>query len=62
MNTSMYDATQGAHSGAHISVFTKSGTNTIHGALSETWGNSDLSAAAFFYNASPALYDEGAVF
>lgn len=55
VNTSMYDATQGAHSGAHISVVTKSGTNQIHGALSETWGNSDLSAAAFFYNASPAL-------
>ncbi len=55
VNTSMYDATQGAHSGAHISVVTKSGTNQIHGALSETWGNSALSAANFFYNASPAL-------
>lgn len=55
VNTSMYDATQGAHSGAHISVVTKSGANQIHGALSETWGNSALSAADFFYNASPAL-------
>lgn len=55
VNTSMYDATQGAHSGAHISVVTKSGANQIHGALSETWGNSDLSAADFFYNASPAI-------
>lgn len=55
VNTSMYDATQGAHSGAHISVVTKSGSNQIHGALSETFGNSDLSAANFFYNASPAL-------
>lgn len=55
VNTSMYDATQGAHSGAHISVVTKSGANQIHGALSETWGNSDLSAANFFYNASPAI-------
>jgi hypothetical protein len=55
VNTAMYDATQGAHSGAHISVVTKSGNNQIHGALSETFGNSDLSAAAFFYNASPAL-------
>jgi hypothetical protein len=55
VNTSMYDATQGGYSGAHISVLTKSGANQIHGALSETWGNSDLSAAAFFYNASPAL-------
>ncbi len=56
VNTSMYDATQGAHSGAHIAVLTKSGGNQIHGALSETWGNSDLSAAAFFYNASPTLF------
>jgi len=55
VNTSMYDATQGQHSGAHIGVVTKSGTNQLHGSLSETWGNSDLSAAAFFYNASPAL-------
>src|SRR5580692_3814541 len=55
VNTAMYDATQGAHSGAHIGVVTKSGTNQIHGGLSETWSNSDMSAAAFFYNASPAL-------
>jgi hypothetical protein len=55
VNTAMYDATQGAHSGAHISIVTKSGANQIHGGLSETWSNSDLSAAAFFYNASPAL-------
>src|SRR5580698_6580143 len=31
VNAAMYDATQGAHSGAHISVITKSGTNDIHG-------------------------------
>jgi Carboxypeptidase regulatory-like domain/TonB dependent receptor len=55
VNTAMYDSTQGAHSGAHVSIVTKSGGNAIHGALSETFGNSDLSAAAFFYNASPAL-------
>lgn len=55
VNTAMYDATQGAHSGAHIGIVTKSGGNAIHGELSETWTNSDLSAANFFYNASPAL-------
>ena len=38
MNTAMYDATQGANSGAHISVVTKSGTNQIHGALYEKLG------------------------
>src|ERR1022692_2410341 len=31
VNAAMYDATQGAHSGAHISVITKSGTNQLHG-------------------------------
>src|SRR5580692_11380665 len=55
VNTSMYDATQGAYSGAHIGVVTKSGTNQIHGGVYEYWGNSDLNAASFFYNASPAI-------
>lgn len=55
VNSSMYDASQGAHSGAHIGVVTQSGTNKIHGTLYEYWGNSDLNAAAFFYNASPAI-------
>ncbi|MGA3202004.1 MAG: carboxypeptidase regulatory-like domain-containing protein, partial [Bryobacteraceae bacterium] len=55
VNSSMYDASQGAHSGAHIGVVTKSGGNQIHGALYEYWGNSVLNAAAFFYNASPAI-------
>src|ERR1700723_187179 len=30
VNAALYDATQGAHSGAQISVLTKSGTNAIH--------------------------------
>src|SRR3984957_4990404 len=55
VNASMYDATQGSHSGAHIGVMTKSGTNQIHGGVYEYWGNSDLNAASFFYNASPAI-------
>jgi len=55
VNSSMYDASQGAHSGAHIGVVTQSGTNKIHGTIYEYWGNSDLNAAAFFYNASPAI-------
>jgi len=33
VNTSMYDASQGANSGAHIEVITKSGTNQFHGQL-----------------------------
>ncbi len=55
VNAAMYDATQGANSGAHISVITKSGTNALHGEVYEKFQNSDLNAAPFFYNASPAI-------
>ena len=55
VNAAMYDATQGAHSGAHISVVTKSGTNELHGMLYEQFQNSVFNAAPFFYNASPAI-------
>ncbi len=52
VNSSMYDATQGNNSGAHIGVTTKSGTNTIHGSAWEQWQNSDMNASPFFYNAA----------
>jgi hypothetical protein len=52
VNASMYDATQGNNSGAHISVLTKSGTNAIHGSAWEQWQNSDMNATPFFYNAA----------
>jgi hypothetical protein len=55
VNAAMYDASQGANSGAHISVLTKSGTNAIHGEVYEHFQNSDMNAAPFFYNASPTL-------
>jgi len=55
VNSAMYDASQGAHSGAHISVITKSGTNEIHGTVFEKFQNSAMNAAPFFYNASPAI-------
>ncbi len=55
VNASMYDASQGNNSGAHISVVTKSGTNAIHGELYEHFQNSDMNAAPFFYNASPSV-------
>jgi hypothetical protein len=55
VNSAMYDATQGAHSGAHVSVITKSGTNALHGMLYEDFQNSIWNAAPFFYNASPAI-------
>src|SRR6202161_3807280 len=55
VNAAMYDASQGANSGAHISVITKSGTNSLHGEVYEHFQNSDMNAAPFFYNASPAI-------
>ena len=55
VNAAMYDASQGANSGAHISVMTKSGTNNIHGQVYEHFQNNDMNAAPFFYNASPSV-------
>src|SRR6201988_1440181 len=52
VNASMYDATQGNNSGAHIAVLTKSGTNAMHGSIWEQFQNSDMNAAPFFYNAA----------
>lgn len=54
VNAANYDATQGAHSGAHIGIITKSGTNSWHGEIYEYFQNSDLNAAPFFNNASVA--------
>ncbi len=54
VNAANYDATQGAHSGAHVGVITKSGGNGLHGELYEYFQNSDMNAAPFFNNASPA--------
>lgn len=51
VNTSMYDASQGNNSGAHISVLTKSGTNQFHGSAWEQFQNSAMNATPFFYNA-----------
>jgi hypothetical protein len=55
VNSAMYDATQGANSGAHINVLTKSGGNDIHAEVYEKFQNSAMNAAPFFYNASPAI-------
>jgi len=52
VSTSMYDASQGAKSGAHIEVITKSGSNQFHGQGYEYFQNSSLDAAPFFYNAA----------
>jgi Carboxypeptidase regulatory-like domain/TonB dependent receptor len=50
VNASMYDATQGNNSGAHIGVTTKSGTNQLHGSLWEQYQNSYMNATPYFYD------------
>ncbi len=55
VNSAMYDASQGNNSGAHISVLTKSGTNSLHGSAWEQFQNSAMNAAPFFYNADPTI-------
>jgi hypothetical protein len=50
VNASMYDATQGSTSGAHIDLSTASGTNTMHGTAYLHRGTDWLNAAPFFFN------------
>ncbi len=49
VNASMYDAQQGATSGAHIDLSTASGTNVFHGSLFGRRGTDWLNAAPFFF-------------
>jgi hypothetical protein len=55
VNTSMYDAQQGATSGAHIDMSTASGTNTIHGEGYLHRGTDWLNAAPFFDKQDPNI-------
>ncbi|HUY13636.1 MAG TPA: carboxypeptidase regulatory-like domain-containing protein [Terriglobia bacterium] len=55
VNTSMYDASEGANSGAHIELLTKSGTNDLHGTAYDYVQNNIFNAAPFFFNADPAI-------
>ena len=50
VNTSMYDASQGSTSGAHIDLSTSSGSNDLHGTAYYRRGTSWLNAAPFFFN------------
>ncbi len=56
VNTSMYDAQQGAKSGAHIDVGTLSGTNQFHGQGYVYRGTNFLNAAPFFYKQQSVQY------
>ncbi len=55
VNSSMYDAQQGATSGAHIDLSTASGTNTFHGSGYFRRGTDWLNAAPFFFKQDPDI-------
>lgn len=59
VNTSMYDATQGATAGAHIDVLTKSGTNAMHGSAYGYRQTDALNAAPYFFNFNNTLSPTG---
>ena len=59
VNTSMYDAQQGATAGAQIDVNTISGTNQFHGQVYGTLANNDLNAAPYFFNQDYQLAQQG---
>lgn len=50
VSSAMYDASQGANSGAHIELTTKSGTNGIHGGAYDYYETAKWNANQWFYN------------
>ncbi len=59
VNTSMYDAQQGATSGAQIDVNTRMGTNDWHGQAYGMFANNSLNASPFFFNQAYQLSLQG---
>jgi hypothetical protein len=55
VNTSMYDAQQGATAGAQIDVNTLSGTNAFHGQAYGSFANNSLNADPFFFKQQALL-------
>jgi len=55
VNTSLYDVSQGATSGAHIDVRTRSGTNDLHGQAYWYHATDWLNAAPFFYKTDATI-------
>ncbi len=53
VTTSMYDASMGSASGAHIETTTKSGTNKLHGQVYEYFQNNAFDAAPTFLAVNP---------
>ncbi len=59
VNTSMYDASEGSYSGAHITLQTRTGTNQYHGQAYEYHQTDAWNAAPFFFNQDPTLRSLG---
>ena len=59
VNTSMYDAQQGATSGAQIDVNTNTGTNNWHGQFYGDYANNLMNASPFFFNQAYQLTQQG---
>jgi hypothetical protein len=58
VNTSLYDAQQGATSGAQIDANTTAGTNSFHGLLYGSFANNSVNAAPFFFKQDAILSQE----
>ncbi len=56
VNTSMYDAQQGATAGAQIDINTLSGTNSFHGQAYGSFANNDINADPFFFKQQALLH------
>ena len=59
VNTSMYDAQQGATAGAQIDVNTKSGTNKLHGQIYGNFADGAWNASPYFFNQQYQLSKQG---
>ncbi|HEX4008183.1 MAG TPA: carboxypeptidase regulatory-like domain-containing protein [Acidobacteriaceae bacterium] len=59
VNTSMYDAQQGATAGAQIDASTASGTNEYHGQIYGVLANNYMNAAPFFFKQEYLLAQSG---
>jgi len=59
VNTSMYDAQQGATAGAQIDVNTLSGTNDLHGQAYGSFADGAWNASPYFFNQQYQLSQQG---
>jgi Carboxypeptidase regulatory-like domain len=59
VNTSMYDAQQGATSGAQIDANTATGSNSLHGQIFGNLAGNGLNASPYFFNQQYILGTQG---